>query len=109
MYDIDQISVDLAKLRNALREAGRETAGSIETAQSEADRNGVLLAERLDRIHLAEAEELARHAERMADIRQERDAAIAEHKMAAGDLSARIRTVALRLVPQKPALAVAAE
>ncbi|CAN5477097.1 hypothetical protein BH10PSE7_BH10PSE7_15100 [soil metagenome] len=100
MFDIDSISLDLHRLRQHLRESGRDTALTIEAAQAEADRNGAMLAERLDRIALAEADELDRHADRMADIRAERDQVVREHQTAAADLSARIRTVTAGFVSQ---------
>lgn len=100
MFNMDELQHKLAILRNELREAGRDISSEIVGNQDETDIAGALLHDRMQQCQMMEVEEIARHADAMAAIRDQRDAHLRDYAMAIKAVDDRVRTLGSNLIEQ---------
>ena len=96
--DIRALEQKLRLVTKEVSDAARSTAVDIERAQTDVDTGAGVLAQTLDEIAKAEADEHARHSDMMAQLAVQREAAIKQHCAVVTEASTRMRALRSMLI-----------
>lgn len=108
--DIKALEAKLRLVTKEVSDAARGTAIDIERAQTDVDTGAGTLAQTLDQIAQAEAQEHARHADMLAQLAAQRDAALKQYCAVVFDTSVRMRALRSMLIgSDTPQLQLAGE